>query len=414
MLFGQFHLSIGDIRIKKKTVFIVIFSLSLLFHCSADYSFVGLLTLSPKDLENKIIFMEPMPDKLSGKIITIRSNYYAYGYYHGQLAKAMQVPMLKIKPEDKAFNQKMIKLYLEVYPEHLQVIKGIAQAYQIHEDEIDMKYIERDFFLKIAVSQLNIKEKEGLIFLKNTEGCIVSYLSQIDKDPKSFIGRSFEIDAALSRFIVFSKLEGVYQSIGNSILDLNHWLDGVNEQGLFIGVMTADLQEEKVKTNSPKPFPDKPSLNASRLIRVLLDKCANVKEAIDLIGKIHIWFPEEILHFFLADKDGSATILEFDKDGRPTLITSFNFYAVLTNTYLSEDPFVLYKFWRYRMAISLMNRIENSEGLLGIIKNISTDKNNKLFQTIWISTYDLSNLKVDVRYKEEDFNTPHIFKIKSE
>jgi len=105
-------------------------------------------------------------------------------------------------------------------------------------------------------------------------------------------------------------------------------LDGMNEKGLVIAdLMAGDKEETHQKTG-------KPALTTTTAIRLLLDRAANVDEAVELlkqydmnssIGAAH--------HFAIADKSGKSVVVEYVNG--EMLVTETN---VVTNHYLSDCP----------------------------------------------------------------------------
>ena len=105
-------------------------------------------------------------------------------------------------------------------------------------------------------------------------------------------------------------------------------LDGMNERGLVVAdLMAGDDEETHQKT-------DKPDLTTTTAIRLLLDRAANVDEAVELlkqydmnssIGAAH--------HFSLADKSGKSVVVEY-VNGK-MLVAETN---IVTNHYLSDCP----------------------------------------------------------------------------
>ena len=103
-------------------------------------------------------------------------------------------------------------------------------------------------------------------------------------------------------------------------------LDGMNEKGLIVAdLMAGDKEETHQKT-------DKPDLTTTSAIRLLLDRAANVDEAVELlkqhdmnssIGAAH--------HFAVADATGKSVVVEY-VDGE-MLVTETN---IVTNHYLAD------------------------------------------------------------------------------
>ena len=103
-------------------------------------------------------------------------------------------------------------------------------------------------------------------------------------------------------------------------------LDGMNEMGLAVADLMAGDKEETHQQS------DKPDLTTTTAIRLLLDKAANVNEAIALlaqydmntsIGSAH--------HLALADAGGKSVVVEYV--GGEMLVTEAN---VVTNHYLAD------------------------------------------------------------------------------
>ena len=105
-------------------------------------------------------------------------------------------------------------------------------------------------------------------------------------------------------------------------------VDGMNEAGLVIAdLMAGDNEETHQKT-------DKPDLTTTTAIRLLLDRAANVDEAIELlkqydmnssIGAAH--------HFAIADKSGKSVVVEYVNG--EMLVAETN---IVTNHYLADSP----------------------------------------------------------------------------
>ena len=105
-------------------------------------------------------------------------------------------------------------------------------------------------------------------------------------------------------------------------------VDGMNEKGLVIAdLMAGDDEETHQKTG-------KVALTTTTAIRLLLDRAANVDEAIELlkqydmnssIGAAH--------HFAIADKSGKSVVVEYVNG--EMLVAETN---VVTNHYLADSP----------------------------------------------------------------------------
>jgi len=103
-------------------------------------------------------------------------------------------------------------------------------------------------------------------------------------------------------------------------------LDGMNEKGLVVAdLMAGDNEETHQRT-------DKPDLTTTTAIRLLLDRAANVDEAIALLGQYDMNSSiGSAHHLSIADASGKSVVVEY-VDGE-MLVTETK---VVTNHYLSN------------------------------------------------------------------------------
>lgn len=82
-------------------------------------------------------------------------------------------------------------------------------------------------------------------------------------------------------------------------------VDGVNEMGLNVSILDTD----KIKL---RPNNDKPILLIPIAVRMLLDRAANVDEAVEMLEKYDIQCSDSCTqHLFLSDKSGKAVTVEW-------------------------------------------------------------------------------------------------------
>ena len=171
-----------------------------------------------------------------------------------------------------------------------------------------------------------------------------------DKNGDVYFGRNFDWEKGRA-MIVLTVPENGYESLSTCDLDFLGFgddyqpdgsmreriqtlaaiyvpLDGMNEKGLVVAdLMAGDDEETHQKT-------DKSDLTTTTAIRLLLDRAANVDEAIELlkqydmnssIGAAH--------HFSIADATGKSVVVEYVNG--EMLVTETN---IVTNHYLSDCP----------------------------------------------------------------------------
>ena len=138
-------------------------------------------------------------------------------------------------------------------------------------------------------------------------------------------------------------------------------VDGINEKGLCTSIMA--LPHQPANQNSGKH-----SVGTSIIMRLWLDRCATVDEALNLLATVDLRHDSIVgsgYHYMVADASGDCAIIEFDKeDGWKTLVLrkpSDQQYMLVTNHLLSPkyrtdtpDPAVgnpnSKSWWRYETA----------------------------------------------------------------
>lgn len=105
-------------------------------------------------------------------------------------------------------------------------------------------------------------------------------------------------------------------------------LDGVNEKGVSIAVLTLDSDPCDQDTG-------RPVINTSLAIRLVLDRAASTQEAVELLSvyDMHAMAGRDY-HFFINDASGDARVVEYDpRDPERTLVATpvrqiTNYYAL--------------------------------------------------------------------------------------
>ncbi len=82
-------------------------------------------------------------------------------------------------------------------------------------------------------------------------------------------------------------------------------LDGINEKGVAVGVLLIDTEPTNQQT-------DKIDITTSTAIRLILDKAANVEEALDLLQQYDMHASaNSCFHFQIADASGRSVVVEY-------------------------------------------------------------------------------------------------------
>ena len=85
-------------------------------------------------------------------------------------------------------------------------------------------------------------------------------------------------------------------------------LDGMNEKGVSIAVLTLD--SEPVRQNTGKPV-----ISTTLAIRLVLDKAATTEEAVELLRGYDMFSSSgRDYHFYITDASGDGRVVEYDPD----------------------------------------------------------------------------------------------------
>lgn len=83
-------------------------------------------------------------------------------------------------------------------------------------------------------------------------------------------------------------------------------LDGVNEKGVSIAVLTLD-------SKPTRQFSSKPLLSTAMVVRLVLDRAASTQEAVDLLSNYDMFaICGRDYHFYITDSTGDGRVVEFD------------------------------------------------------------------------------------------------------
>lgn len=100
--------------------------------------------------------------------------------------------------------------------------------------------------------------------------------------------------------------------------------DGMNEKGVAMALLAVPEYDYQVD-------PNKVTLNTTTAIRLVLDKAANVDEAVELLKQYNIYFSGDVdCHFLIADASGKSVVIEY-YDGKLQTVTTDEDYQIASN-----------------------------------------------------------------------------------
>ena len=240
-------------------------------------------------------------------------------------------------------------------------------------------------------------------------------LPQKSSDGKTYAGRSYEWSKDDDLRLLTVRADGVYAHMGFSLLLFGR-LDGINEKGLCVtmtnGVPLIMSQEE--------------GLRFWMVIRILLDKCKNVDEAVDMIKTLPI---SSFCSLIITDKNDETVLVEIHnsvKSFKKLSSASPEGFVCSTNHYILSEmqPYVKN---RMQQSVDRYNAITKTLSS----ENISRDDLKKLLSTkmpeglachhyedglgtLWSILYDIENVKAEIcfgspvvnKWYNFDLNTP--------
>ena len=203
-------------------------------------------------------------------------------------------------------------------------------------------------------------------------------------------------------------------------------VDGMNEKGLCTSIMALPKQASQQDT-------DKHDVGTTIIMRLWLDRCATVQEALDLLETVDVRHDAAVgsgYHYMVADASGDCAVVEFDKeDGWKTMIVRKDPEAkcmLVTNHLLSEkyyttepDPAVgnphSKSWWRYETAGAYLAAhdgiltFDEAQECLALVhwKDLVWE-NGTVEDTQYSNVYDQSALTLRLR-NWNDYDTTHQF-----
>ena len=205
-------------------------------------------------------------------------------------------------------------------------------------------------------------------------------------------------------------------------------VDGINEKGLCTSIMALPKQASQQET-------PKHNVGTTIIMRLWLDRCATVDEAIALLETVDVRHDAAVgsgYHYMLADAEGNCAVVEFDLfDGWKTLITrkpqGQNSMLVtnhlLHDKYLTTEPDPTYgnphskSWWRYDTCGAYLAEhngilsLKEAQECLALVhwKDLVWE-NGTVEDTQYSNVYDQKAVTLDLR-NWNDYDTTYHFSL---
>ena len=245
-----------------------------------------------------------------------------------------------------------------------------------------------DFFKNPSLVTVS-RPKDGYASIALTDLSHLGY--GLDKLPNSFAAK-------------LSTLAAIYAPV-----------DGMNEKGVCVSIMALPKQASRQSTG-------RPVVGTTIIMRLILDRCATLSEALELVNSFDIRHDAEAgsgYHYMIADASGACAVVEFDLfDGWKTMIVEKpedRDYMLVTNHLLSPkyyttepDPVVgnphSRSWWRYETADAYLSghdgvlTLGQAQECLSLVhwKDLVWD-NGMVEDTQFSNVYDQSALTLSLR-----------------
>ena len=218
-------------------------------------------------------------------------------------------------------------------------------------------------------------------------GCTSFTLTDTDGDVH--MGRNYDFRKDTSAMMVYCAPKDGYKSVAFAALDnisanvQNEsmaqtlatltspfiCLDGMNEKGVSISVLTLD--SEPVRQNTGKPV-----IATTLAIRLVLDKAATTEEAVELLRSYDMFSSSgRDYHFYITDASGDGRVVEYDPE-------SENREIIATPTEAITNFFIFHK---DKVLPNQKNGIygHGRERYDAVLKVLEEEKGNYTNDTVW-------------------------------
>ena len=292
-------------------------------------------------------------------------------------------------------------VFLGIYFTRIQTIGSIEQmtdyedGYNLYRMDVKYDYsIENVINRGIEDDQMMIdsmlKEVLPLLPVKMKApnfGC--TSFSLTDTDGDVHMGRNYDFKSDTSAMLVYCTPKDGYKSVAVAALDnvsVNVpdenikkklaslaspfiCLDGINEKGVSISVLTLD--SEPVRQNTGKPV-----ISTTLAIRLVLDRAATTEEAVELLRSYDMYSSAgRDYHFYITDASGDGRVVEYDCESETREL-------VATPTEAVTNFFIIYK---EKALPNQKNGIygHGRERYDAVMKVLEEEKGNYTNDTVW-------------------------------
>ena len=284
-------------------------------------------------------------------------------------------------------------VFLMFYLSRLQTISSLEKltdyddGYDVYRMNIKYNYsIEKIINYGIKndqdVVQAILKEALPLLPVKMKApqfGCSAFTLTNTDGDVQ--MGRNYDFKNDSSAMLVYCTPRNGYKSVAFAAMDNVSdnaptaslkgrfaslaapfiCLDGMNEKGVSIAILTLDSKPVRQNTGKPTIF-------TSLVVRLVLDRAATTQEAVNLLKSYDMFASGgRDYHFYITDASGDGRVVEYDCDSKTRELVATpiraitNFYGLYLDKVLPNQKNGIYGHGRERYD-AITEILENQRG----------------------------------------------------
>lgn len=177
-------------------------------------------------------------------------------------------------------------------------------------------------------------------------------------------------------------------------------MDGINEAGVGVGILQLDIDELHQDNG-------RPDLLIFAAIRGILDKCAGVDEAIDLLAEYDIHsFLSRSYHLFITDRTGRSVIVEWTDSDTFIVEDTACTNDVMSNNEFHDPDWSCDRYDIIKQRLSEKGGILTMDEAMSVAADASWERGDR--GTEWSCVYDLDGFTFDICIDGE-YDAKHTF-----
>jgi len=173
-------------------------------------------------------------------------------------------------------------------------------------------------------------------------------------------------------------------------------LDGMNENGLVVSMLS-------VSQGAEYPFvPGRISVGDFNIIRIALDFCGSVDEAVETFEKYNLMQTGPLpLHYLIADEKKSCIVeysngeMRINENEQMNYLTNFN---TLNNPDYDNEKRNCHRYQRIEKTLSENDNTLSSQAAMRLLNDVSVfQPDSGIPSTMWSIVYDIGRKKMKIR-----------------